>query len=234
MRLEGFILNTPVHVFIDSGADQSFLNPQVATRLALAIDSSYSEAVMVATGPYFRTKGLATDVPVWLQGYAFRCNFHLLAVAGCDMVLGVDWLETLGFVGWNFLLKIMEFSVGGTNYRLVGTSNIPSTLSAVSRHGHSSLGDSVNVLQQLSSLSTSLGMAAPSPDPIQALLLQYDDLFLPPNALPPHRAIDHRIRLLPGTGHVNVRPYRYGHAQKAELEKASCRHVIGRNHTTYH
>ncbi|KAM2016813.1 hypothetical protein ACFX16_047188 [Malus domestica] len=27
MRLEGFIRHTPIHVFIDSGADQSFLNP---------------------------------------------------------------------------------------------------------------------------------------------------------------------------------------------------------------
>lgn len=65
---------------------------------------------MVATGHCFHTKGVAPQVSVRLQGYTFTSDFHLLAVTGCDIVLGLDWLETLGFIGWNFLLKIMEFS----------------------------------------------------------------------------------------------------------------------------
>ncbi|GJU89035.1 retrotransposon-related protein [Tanacetum coccineum] len=37
--------------------------------------------------------------------------------------------------------------------------------------------------------------------------------------LPPHRLIDHRIHLLPNTKLINVRPYRYPHYQKGEMEK---------------
>ncbi|GJW03366.1 ty3-gypsy retrotransposon protein [Tanacetum coccineum] len=40
-----------------------------------------------------------------------------------------------------------------------------------------------------------------------------------PTTLPPHRTIDHRIHLLPNTKPVNVRPYRYPHYQKVEMEK---------------
>ncbi|GKB54931.1 ty3-gypsy retrotransposon protein [Tanacetum coccineum] len=40
-----------------------------------------------------------------------------------------------------------------------------------------------------------------------------------PTCLPPHRLIDHRIHLLPNTKPVNVRPYRYPHYQKNEMEK---------------
>lgn len=74
----------------------------MATRLGLQIDTSHIEPVMVDTSRYFRTKGVASQVSVRLQGYTFTSDFHLLVVTGCDMVLGVDWLETLGFIGWNF------------------------------------------------------------------------------------------------------------------------------------
>ncbi|GJZ85938.1 hypothetical protein Tco_0657548 [Tanacetum coccineum] len=40
-----------------------------------------------------------------------------------------------------------------------------------------------------------------------------------PSTLPPHRSIDHRIHLFPNTKPVNVRPYRYPHYQKGEMEK---------------
>ena len=37
--------------------------------------------------------------------------------------------------------------------------------------------------------------------------------------MPPHHQIEHRIRLKPGADAVAVRPYRYAHLQKDELEK---------------
>ncbi|KAA0058170.1 RNA-directed DNA polymerase-like protein [Cucumis melo var. makuwa] len=40
-----------------------------------------------------------------------------------------------------------------------------------------------------------------------------------PAGLPPMRQIDHKNQLKEGTGPINVRPYRYLHAQKNEIEK---------------
>ena len=40
-----------------------------------------------------------------------------------------------------------------------------------------------------------------------------------PETLPPKRAIEHHICLKEGTDPINVRPYRYGFHQKAEMEK---------------
>ncbi|KAM2479467.1 hypothetical protein PS1_003204 [Malus domestica] len=152
------------------------------------------------------------QVSVWLQGYEFTSDFHLLAVVGCDMVLGVDWLETLGFIGWNFLLKVMEFSVHGINYRLVGSSTPVSLSSNPSTAIAPAITDDRSLVTHISNLTTS-GLPASSPlDFIQDLHIQFSDLFAPPTALPPSCAIDHQIPLLPGTGPVNVRTYRYGHA----------------------
>jgi hypothetical protein len=56
---------------------------------------------------------------------------------------------------------------------------------------------------------------------LSRLLESFDSVFAAPSSLPLPRACDHRIHLLPGTAPVAVRPYRYPHLQKDELE-AQC------------
>ncbi|CAM8999727.1 unnamed protein product [Rhodiola kirilowii] len=50
------------------------------------------------------------------------------------------------------------------------------------------------------------------------ILDEFHDVFKPPHGLPPARSTDHSIPLLTGSNPVNVRPYRYPHYQKAEME----------------
>ena len=57
------------------------------------------------------------------------------------------------------------------------------------------------------------------PPEIQDLLDAFGDVFEEPKSLPPHRELDHRILLKPGTTPVNVRPYRYPILQKDIIEQ---------------
>jgi hypothetical protein len=54
---------------------------------------------------------------------------------------------------------------------------------------------------------------------MDVLLWQHGAIFDEPTGLPLARPYDHRIHLLPGTGPVAVRPYRYAQLQKDELER---------------
>jgi hypothetical protein len=54
---------------------------------------------------------------------------------------------------------------------------------------------------------------------VQLLLDHFEVLFEEPSGLPPSRACDHEIPLLPGAHLVNIRPYRYPPALKNEIEK---------------
>ena len=54
---------------------------------------------------------------------------------------------------------------------------------------------------------------------IHQLLTEFEDVFAEPTTLPPHRQLDHEIHLIPNSTPVNVRPYRYPHFQKNEIEK---------------
>ena len=51
------------------------------------------------------------------------------------------------------------------------------------------------------------------------LLHQYHSVFQEPNVLPPTHDIDHQIELQPGSKPIQVRPYKYPHFQKAEIER---------------
>ena len=55
---------------------------------------------------------------------------------------------------------------------------------------------------------------------LDALFKQYQQVFDTPKTLPPLRTHDHRIPLEPRSGPVSVRPYRYPHIQKNEIERA--------------
>ena len=45
-----------------------------------------------------------------------------MQLGGCEMVLGVQWLATLGDIVWNFKLLSMEFNLGGEQHKLRGIS----------------------------------------------------------------------------------------------------------------
>ena len=54
----------------------------------------------------------------------------MLPLGGCDLVLGTQWLKTLGLIQWDFNLLIMAFQLRGKSMILKGL-----------RPSHSSLQD---------------------------------------------------------------------------------------------
>jgi hypothetical protein len=53
---------------------------------------------------------------------------------------------------------------------------------------------------------------------VQQLLGQFEHLFSAPTQLPPQRAADHQIPLVPGAQPVKVRPYHYSPIQKTKIK----------------
>lgn len=68
-------------------------------------------------------------------------------------------------------------------------------------------------------IPTSNGSVSSYPTDIASILEDFSDIFTKPQGLPPSRNHDHAIHLLPNTNPVQVRPYRYFHFKKKEMEK---------------
>ena len=55
-----------------------------------------------------------------IQGYRFNTSLYLLDLQGSNVVLGMQWLQTLGCVSHNWENLTMEFSKTGKNYFIEG------------------------------------------------------------------------------------------------------------------
>ena len=136
----------------------------------------------------------------------FNIDCYSIKLGGYDLVLGVNWLSSLGPIIWDFNNLTMKFW----------------------RHGRqiiwTSLGKPRPDQPRLHTLSPTATM--------EALLTSFSHLFRDPQGLPPQRRYDHRIHLKDHSKPTAVRPYRYPHLQKAELEK-QCQDMLAQGIIRY-
>lgn len=57
-----------------------------------------------------------------MQGEVFTAEVRVLSIGGCDMVLGVQWLSTLGPILWDFKNLQMQFQMADHPFLLKGNS----------------------------------------------------------------------------------------------------------------
>ncbi|XP_026459814.1 uncharacterized protein LOC113360524 [Papaver somniferum] len=112
MRVTGRIKSQPITILIDSGSTHNFLHPSVAKQCGFEFCSRDSPlSVTVGDGGKLNTRGSCPSVPIQLPSFRFSADFHLLDISGCDAVLGVQWLRTLGPIEWDFARLSMQFTV---------------------------------------------------------------------------------------------------------------------------
>ena len=90
MRVRGNIIGSGLVLLVDTGSTHNFMNALVVSRLQLKVDVSRILEVKVANGTMVRTQGFCSSVPVCVQEVEFCVQFHVLALRGCDAVLGTQ------------------------------------------------------------------------------------------------------------------------------------------------
>jgi hypothetical protein len=64
--------------------------------------------------------GRSKALPLKIQKALFQIEFYVLPLAGCDIVLGIQWLRVLGPILWDFQQLTMKFQFGQDEYMLQG------------------------------------------------------------------------------------------------------------------
>lgn len=110
LHLVGFISDHRVTVLIDGGSTHNFVQPQVVTSLSLPCRRiSTPLRVMVGNGQYLECASVCEDVLVCIQNNTFTLDLYILPISGANVILGVQWLKTLGLVLTNYSTLSMQF-----------------------------------------------------------------------------------------------------------------------------
>ncbi|XP_066311855.1 uncharacterized protein [Miscanthus floridulus] len=176
---------------LDTGSTHNFIAEVAAARTGLAVHSRPRLCATVANGERIACPGVLRRAPIAIAGEAFCVDLYVMPLAGYDVVLGTQWMVTLGKMVWDFTTRTVAFT----------------------RHGRTICWEDVCARQEprLTAVMSSTTL-------LEELLTTFGGLFTEPAGLPPQRARDHSIVLKPGALPVAVRPYRYPAAHKDELE----------------
>lgn len=192
MRLAVIIGGVTMSALVDSGSTHTFVATEAARRLGLSPTTKSGLNVMVANGDQVTSSGICSGIPIKIDSEDFITDCYVIPLVGYNVVLGVQWLRTLGPILWDFDKLTMSFWRDDHQ---------------VAWHGHG--GDSFPPQAH----------ALTGRDLLPELLQEFDDLFNEPSGLPPERSHDHRIPLISDTAVVAVRPYRYPQLLKDEIER---------------
>jgi hypothetical protein len=191
MQLPVVINKVVLIALLNSGSTRNFVETEAAARAGITLQGRTGLRVTVANGDRITSPGSCPDLHINIGGEHFNIACYGLSLSSYDMVLEVQWLEPLEPILWDFKHRTVRFV----------------------RDGHTVLWSAEQPAPVPPALLTVSG------DLMEGLLLGFAPLFTEPTGLPPQWGRCHQIRLLPGTPPVAVRPYRYAHHQKLELER---------------
>lgn len=104
MMVKGKIAVQWIVILIDTCSIHNFLDPAIVKGSEIPIYFEGKVKVRVANGDSLISEGKILGVRVNIYGFSFTLDLFALESIGCDMVLGVQWLQILGIISWNFKL----------------------------------------------------------------------------------------------------------------------------------
>ncbi|WVZ11913.1 hypothetical protein V8G54_016443 [Vigna mungo] len=215
LRLTGHIGQNQIRVLVDGGSSHNFIQREVATRLALTQSPTAFLKLTCTT--------VCSKVELVIQGHSFHIDLYVLDMRGSNIVLGAQWLKQLGPILMDYQALTMKFVFNHSIIELRGDSGQQPT--SISLHQLRRVARSDPTAQifsiEVRPASTHCSLPIHSDPKVQQLITSFSSLFSEPTSLPPSRGTDHAIPLFPNSHPVNVRPYKYPHSQKLEIENSS-------------
>ena len=101
-----------VTVLIDGGSTHNFVDQSLVLNCGLPVLRDKKFLAMVANRDIIECEGMCLALPLVIQGYHIKADFYILPMVACQVVLGVQWLETLRPIETDNRQLTMSFKEG--------------------------------------------------------------------------------------------------------------------------
>eukprot|EP00253_Pinus_taeda_P023505 PITA_23505 len=129
IKIEGQIKKKKVIVLIDSGSTHNFIHCKVAKELNCFLYLAPECQVMVANGGTINFSRKCHNIKLSMGEYVLNSPMLSIPMGAADVVLGVQWLQSLGTIAFNFQELFMKFSMEGKEVVLRDVSKLESSIS---------------------------------------------------------------------------------------------------------
>ncbi|WVZ91209.1 hypothetical protein U9M48_037412 [Paspalum notatum var. saurae] len=201
LKFRGTLSGQNILILVDSGSTHTFVSSAIAAQIPDVIAVHNPLVVQVANGNQMICRSELNNATWSVQGVSFCSNMKILPLTSYDLIVGMDWLETLSPMHIHWAQKWIQFYFQGQSIILQG--ELPPNY-------------------ELTVLELSVLVDDPQdsviPPCIRPLLDTYAAVFDAPKGLPPSRSFDHAIPLIAGAQPFVIRPYRYPPTLKSEIE----------------
>jgi hypothetical protein len=223
LRIRGIIQGQQTITLIDGGATHNFIDASLVSRRALQTEEFEGFDVVVADGHTVECLDIVPNLDMKLGKYTVRDTFYVVDLLDTDVVLGVQWMITMGKITTNYQTLEMGFrDQNGKKVVLRGVSTgEPRTVSTkrmerIFRHG-----EVAYVIECLITTQKDSKGRQQYHTKIKNLLGRHQQVFeaIPPGR-PPDRRFEHTIELEEGAKPMITPPYRHSRRFKDEIEKA--------------
>jgi hypothetical protein len=218
LKLIYYINHQKVIILVDSDNIPNFIHHHISQETHCYIHVVKKFQIMIANGGSMKCGGSCENVRLQIGDYHLKSHMFAIDMGGCDIVLGVDWLRTLGPILMDFKDLTMQFDQEGHHYKFQGIIVISTEI--ISSHrmekmlkkGHSGVITQLHAVQATETPSV--------PQDFQTIISKNQLVFSTPQGLPPsHGVHDHSIPLVPKILPPNIHPYCHPFSKKNEIEK---------------
>jgi hypothetical protein len=188
-----FLNERPIVILFDSGASHDFMSSTCAKKARLTLVVSGMPYVISTPSGRVEVDHIAQKVPLELSGKVFSTNLIILSGQGIDVILGMSWMK-MHKVMLDIVARLVHLNspmYGKMTLHLPAISRIKAFLHYVAERRSKD----IHVVQEF-------------PDVFP------DDLL----GMPPERAIEFKIKLLPDTTPISKSPYKMSREELVELK----------------
>jgi hypothetical protein len=221
-RMRGGVQGQRVTVLVDGGASHNFIDASLVERKGITTEAFEGFSVIILGENTLNCTRYVPRMTLNLGNYEITDEFFVVKVPDTNVVLGVQWLYSIGKYSTNYQTMEMEFQgQDGKRVVLRGMNTYPpkvvtaKKMEAVMRHD-----DIPWVAVFQISVQKPKGGETNFQREIKALLKKHQKVFGDiPLGRPPDRGFEHIIELEEGTRAMITTSYRHPKAYKDEIEK---------------